>query len=69
MTDKTTELASFEILERASHVVTLQGDGEATVLTVREFGYVPGPVLDMPARSSAWTSSSTSLRSSEGRVP
>lgn len=66
MTDKTTELASFEIPERAPHVVTLQGDGEATVLTVREFGYVPGPILDMPASRSARTSSPTSLRTSEG---
>lgn len=36
-----------ELPERVPHVVTLEADGDATVMTVREFGYVPGPVLDM----------------------
>jgi uncharacterized protein YndB with AHSA1/START domain len=36
-----------EIPERVPHVVTLQADGETTVLTVQEFGYAPGPILDM----------------------
>lgn len=35
------------IPERVPHVVTLQEAGEATVMTVREFGYAPGPILDM----------------------
>lgn len=57
-----------EIPEGLPHVVTLQGDGEATVLTVWGFGSVGtrSSTCRKSARSSARTSSPTSLRSSEG---